>query len=204
MINRRAGYWAFEFLLAFLVLEYVVANVPGLAGVIDVPAARLFGTTNPTFAAIALAITFVGSATGIVIGMVAVAAYFPTPRIVARLIIAVGGAAALADYLKSFFERARPAGAALYVTDGTYSFPSGHATAAMALYGFIACLAFVRARTPFSKTLAVVIPAVVTLLVGASRLLLGVHYATDVLGGYLLGAFWVAFAFSLPPRIRLR
>ncbi|HEX7651585.1 MAG TPA: phosphatase PAP2 family protein [Candidatus Paceibacterota bacterium] len=204
MLNRLAAAWACALLAAFCALAFAVVQVPGLAGVIDAPAGAFFGNPSPALATAALAITFLGSAAGIVIVMFGVAAYFPTPRIVARLIIAVGAAAAAADYLKSVFERVRPPGASLYVADASYSFPSGHATAAMALYSFIACLCYVRARTPGRRALAVALPAALILLIGASRLVLGVHYATDVLGGYLLGAFWTAFAFSLPPRIRIR
>jgi len=204
MINRRASAWALAFFAAFCALAIIVARAPRLAGLVDAPAAALLGHPPLALAAAALAITFLGSATGIVMVMLGVAAYFRAPRVVARLIIAVGGAAAAADYLKSVFERSRPAGASLYIADASYSFPSGHATAAMALYGFIACLCYARARTPLWRALAILGPAAIVALVAVSRVALGVHYATDVLGGCLLGAFWTAFAFSLPPRIRIR
>lgn len=77
------------------------------------------------------------------------------------------------------------------------SFPSGHATAMLALWGF---LAIVAARAvPHAKTRFEILywAGIVILAVGASRLVLGVHYLTDVAAGYLVGAFWCAAGYCL-------
>jgi undecaprenyl-diphosphatase len=77
------------------------------------------------------------------------------------------------------------------------SFPSGHATAMLALWGF---LAIVAARAvPHAKTRFEILywAGIVILAVGASRLVLGVHYLSDVAAGYLVGAFWCAAGYCL-------
>lgn len=78
-----------------------------------------------------------------------------------------------------------------------WSFPSGHATAATAVYGFIA---FAVARTSLSLSAKVEFgywSAVLIVLIGFSRIFLGVHYVTDVIGGFLVGGFWLLIGFSI-------
>ncbi len=106
---------------------------------------------------------------------------------VVGLIVAVAGAKASEVALKVLIERARPTYALFHLD--TYSFPSGHSTGAMALYGFIA---YVLCKIyPAHRTLWLASAAAVILGVGISRVYLGVHYPSDVLGGYFVGALWV-------------
>jgi membrane-associated phospholipid phosphatase len=92
---------------------------------------------------------------------------------------------------KGAFERPRPhfTGSPYVLTD--WSFPSGHATGAMATYAMVAYLIASRWSDRWFRWLAVIIASVIILLVGLSRMLLGVHYFTDVLGGYSLGLGYV-------------
>lgn len=90
------------------------------------------------------------------------------------------------------------------VTAVTPSFPSGHATSAIAVYGFIAYivardLACVRQRFEVVFWTAVLIG-----LVGFSRMLLSVHYASDIAAGFLVGAFWLLVGFALAEHRRGR
>lgn len=78
-----------------------------------------------------------------------------------------------------------------------FAFPSGHAALATALYGFIAVLAYRRARTAVGRVLSVVLPLLVILTIGGSRILLSAHYASDVVGGFFLGLFWLSLVFIL-------
>ena len=84
------------------------------------------------------------------------------------------------------------------VEDG-WSFPNGHATAAVALYGFLIYATWKFAPAPWRMPLTLLFSAII-LLVGFSRAYLGVHYASDVIGGFAVGAFscgsascWEAF-----------
>ena len=78
-----------------------------------------------------------------------------------------------------------------------WSFPSGHATAAMAVYGFIA-YAIARAMPGFRERFEVIYCSTVLItLIGFSRMFLDVHYLTDILGGFLVGGFWLLIGFSI-------
>jgi len=105
---------------------------------------------------------------------------------------AFAGAAGLYDIVKPAVGRARPA-AALQVggPDEGWAFTSGHATQSIAFYGMLAVV-LIAWRAPNRRLLIAIGAALVTLMVGASRLYLGVHWLTDVLGGYALGLAWLS------------
>ncbi len=91
---------------------------------------------------------------------------------------------------KRTFVRKRPAQVAYYPETG-YSFPSGHAATAMTLYGLLGYW-LVRGRRPIRNRWLVGIGAIGLIgVVGFSRIYLGVHFLSDVLGGYLLGSCWL-------------
>jgi undecaprenyl-diphosphatase len=102
------------------------------------------------------------------------------------------GAAALYDIVKPLVARARPP-AALQVggPDEGWAFPSGHATQTIAFYGMLA-IVLTAGSASRRRLLFALGAALVTVVVGASRLYLGVHWLTDVLGGYALGLTWLA------------
>jgi undecaprenyl-diphosphatase len=102
------------------------------------------------------------------------------------------------DIAKTFVERLRPESLLWVDPLNTYSFPSGHATLATALYAFIGVCLYRRLRSPLPRFLATAACALLVLLVCASRLVLSAHYFTDVLAGMLLGLFWLAVVFMLP------
>lgn len=102
--------------------------------------------------------------------------------------IAMGGAMLLNVLLKSVIDRSRPDLWEWIIHETSLSFPSGHATASMALALMVMMLFW---RTKWRLWLAIVGPLYVV-LVGVSRLYLGVHYPTDILGGWLLSAAWVS------------
>lgn len=96
----------------------------------------------------------------------------------------------VSNFLKDSFARPRPALEHL-VPVTSYSFPSGHSMVGMIVYFFIAYLLIEAMGTNKGKVLAGVIAAVLLLLIGASRVILQVHYPTDVIGGFALGYIWV-------------
>ena len=96
--------------------------------------------------------------------------------------------------LKSLFARPRPVEVVHFITETGYSFPSGHSMAAVAFYGFIIYLARQSSLQRRTKNLLTALLLGLILLVGASRVYLGVHYFTDVLGGFLVsGAYLIVF-----------
>lgn len=103
----------------------------------------------------------------------------------------VGAISAIDQLLKVLVRRPRPQGFQLVEAPGL-SFPSGHSMAAMAFYGYGAWLVRCGAcGLPFGFAIEVAL-AFVILAVGVSRIYLGVHYASDVLGGFCLSLAWLA------------
>lgn len=90
--------------------------------------------------------------------------------------------------LKLTFHRPRPESAFVHLD--TYSFPSGHAAGATAVYGALAYLAARRAAGPLRAAILAGTPVLIA-LIGFSRLYLGAHYLSDVLAGFCLGAAWL-------------
>lgn len=116
-------------------------------------------------------------------------------RYVLPLWLSVAGSMTFVFLGKLAFHRARP-DIALYV-EHSFSFPSGHAAIAVALYGFMAYFA-VRNLKPISlKILTLVTGFLIALLIGFSRMYLGVHYFSDVWAGFLIGALWLITAIGL-------
>jgi undecaprenyl-diphosphatase len=105
------------------------------------------------------------------------------------------GASASTWLGKVVFHRQRPA-VAEYV-EWSYSFPSGHAVISVVLYGFLVYLAWRFSKGWRLRVAALAAGAVVILAIGISRLYLGVHYLSDVWGGYLLGLMWLIVGISL-------
>ncbi|WP_375448334.1 phosphatase PAP2 family protein [uncultured Fibrella sp.] len=91
---------------------------------------------------------------------------------------------------KRTFVRKRPTLVAYYVESG-YSFPSGHSATAMTLYGLLGYWLVRGRRRIGNRWLVGLCAAGLILVVGFSRIYLGVHFLSDVLGGYLLGACWL-------------
>ncbi|MDP9341389.1 MAG: bifunctional DedA family/phosphatase PAP2 family protein [Actinomycetota bacterium] len=140
------------------------------------------------------AVTWLGS-TAVLIPMVAlVGGYFLLRRKdwrpLAKLAVALAGAVVLADIVKPLVGRPRPpARFGLGYSFNGWAFPSGHATQALAVWGMLAVILVGVANR--HRALVVATAASIVLLVGASRVYLGAHWLTDVLGGYALGGLWL-------------
>jgi membrane-associated phospholipid phosphatase len=116
------------------------------------------------------------------------------------LLLTVGGSAATTYLLKHVVERARPAIDFMLYPETGFSFPSGHATAAMALYGFLLYTIWKHDKHFLKKPFVILLSALIV-LVGVSRLYLGVHYLTDVLVGYAIGLIWLFIGVKLHKHI---
>src|SRR5215212_6475312 len=106
------------------------------------------------------------------------------------LLVSTGGSIVLTTVLKSVFQRARPELFDSGYQASFYSFPSGHATVAVGFYGMLTLILAYRLRATARWAVAV-LGILVVLLIGFSRLYLGVHYPTDVLAGYLAALLWL-------------
>jgi undecaprenyl-diphosphatase len=107
------------------------------------------------------------------------------------LAICMTGAIALEQIFKFAVARPRPEPFFNTPPPTSYSFPSGHALYALCLYATLATILTRNQSRPTRITLWTA-AAILILTIGYSRIYLGVHYPTDVLGGYAMGALWTA------------
>lgn len=120
------------------------------------------------------------------------------------LAFAVPGGMMLNVALKYHFQRARPVFEEPMVTLATYSFPSGHTTAATCFYGFLACY-LVISRPAWSVRLGTVVFCLtMILLVAFSRVYLGAHYVSDVLAAMAESVAWLAVCITAISTLRRR
>jgi membrane-associated phospholipid phosphatase len=113
-------------------------------------------------------------------------------RVDAALVgLAFAGCAVVTFALKVLFERPRPAFQDESLTLNTFSFPSGHASASVAVYGAFAIIVLRDVRTLRGRALVLGALAVLLALIGFSRIYLGAHFFSDVLAGYSLGTAWL-------------
>jgi undecaprenyl-diphosphatase len=106
------------------------------------------------------------------------------------LAISTGGSIVLTTVLKGVFQRARPELFDSGYQASFYSFPSGHATVAAGFYGMLTVILAYRLEG-LARWVVAVSGVLVVLLIGFSRLYLGVHYPTDIIAGYLSALLWL-------------
>ena len=124
----------------------------------------------------------------------------------AVLLIAMAGEVALEQSLKYGFQRPRPQAFLDYPEPHSYSFPSGHAFTSMVFLGTLTILLTPMLRSTWSRLGIWVGALALVAAIGFSRVYLGVHYPTDVIGGWLAGAAWTlavaAGNHARPPRVQ--
>lgn len=107
-----------------------------------------------------------------------------------QLLVASAGASILIVVTKDFIERARPTEAPQLIVVSGFSYPSGHSVSTSALYLTIAIVAGRYMQHPGARAAIFLAVSAVLIMIAASRVYLGVHYATDVVSGISLGAGW--------------
>jgi membrane-associated phospholipid phosphatase len=108
----------------------------------------------------------------------------------AGLVLVAAGAQLLNDVLKATFQRTRPNPTTFLIPAQAFSFPSGHAMVSAAFYGYLAYLGWHLFRRRAVRIAWVLALGLLVLLIGLSRVYLGVHYVTDVVAGYAAGLVW--------------
>ena len=151
---------------------------------------------TPPLTTIMLWLTHLHATIGVTLMTLAVCAYWWIKRRrcqVLTLLLAVFGGMLLNFLLKNLFLRPRPHFKTPLLTLTGYGFPSGHTMAATVFYGALCVLVLSRATVWRRQILAILLAGIMIVLVGFSRIYLGAHYLSDVLGAIAEGLAWVAF-----------
>lgn len=98
--------------------------------------------------------------------------------------------AILNQVLKRILQRPRPTEFRIIEETG-YSFPSGHSMVSMAFYGYLIYLIYKYIKNKYVKCIAIVLLSILICSIGISRIYLGVHYTSDVLGGFLISVSYL-------------
>ncbi|BAU28315.1 undecaprenyl-diphosphatase [Aneurinibacillus soli] len=153
------------------------------------------GFESPTLTKVMKFFTFVGSTAfvGIISIVILIFLYKVLNHRLEMLLfmVVMAGTVILDQALKFSFHRERPTFHRLIEETG-YSFPSGHSVEAFAMYGIVSFLLWRHIPARAGRTIIIIISVIMTLSIGISRIYLGVHYPSDVIGGYLVSGFWLS------------
>jgi membrane-associated phospholipid phosphatase len=201
MSRRAVTIWGIVAVLSGLSFGELLREVvtrSGLTGVDPSVASFIAGHRTGWLAALLGIATWAGSAFVIVPLGLAIGGYlffrYRTWLPLVQLAVAFGGAAASYGILKPIVGRVRPGAGLQYgPLDEGWAFPSGHSTQAVSFYGILAVV-LISQLWPNRRWSVALTAAAIALVVLISRLYLGVHWLTDILGGLTLGLTWVAIA----------
>lgn len=179
---------------AFVALAYGVGSGSALYATGHQLSRELAETRGGALVAAMLAVTTIGDP-GVLALLTAVAGLVLVYRRrdfapLLALVVSLGGAAGLEVVVKSLVTRGRPGPVIAIYTESTYAFPSGHATRTTAACVMLAALVALACARWWIRLLTWFGAVAVGGAVGVSRVVLGVHWPTDVLGGWLLGTVW--------------
>jgi membrane-associated phospholipid phosphatase len=183
-------------LIAGGTLAGVVVRQSGPTGLIDQPTAEFLAAHRAAWLTGAVRLATNLGAAGVLVPVTLAAGLLwrwrrGSWRPAAVLAGALGGAWVLQLSVKQLVERARPPTGLAVAHAGGFAFPSGHATDAVATYGMLAFLVAHASGRRLPKAAAWAAAAGLVVVVGLSRVYLGVHWLTDVLAGVALGAVWL-------------
>ena len=149
-------------------------------------------------------ITFLGNSDSITVITFLLAVYLIVKKefgLLGIILAAIISGSLIDLFLKWYFARSRPEVVPHLVTAYYYSFPSGHAFISAVLYPAIAIMFIRITRNKFVKAYITWLAVILVLLIGFSRIYLGVHYPSDVIAGWLIGLCWSSFLWILSKKI---
>ena len=155
---------------------------------------------TPALTTIAITVTTVGSTVAMALIAVAAVVFLIVKRRrgdAALVAVVAAGAGLLVRFGKATVGRERPPVEFRLVTETNESFPSGHALASAAILGVLLVVLLPTIPSIRGRVAAVTGAAIFVLAVGLSRLYLGVHWATDVIGGWVIGFAWLYFCLTV-------
>jgi len=160
----------------------------------DVTRAAVHTIASPTMTTTMRGVSFLGSTLFLSAATIFVVLWFVLRkwgREAALLAITMIGASALNTTLKLAFKRPRPVPFFNLTPPETYSFPSGHSLASCCFFAGLAAILSGRVKSRRARTIIWIAAATMFVLIGLSRIYLGVHYTTDVIAGFVAALIWI-------------
>jgi undecaprenyl-diphosphatase len=196
--NRLAAVLCVVGIVGFALIALAVFKGPGRFSLdLDI-ATRVPSLRTPVLTTVFYSATFLGNTDTLVVASLALLVVGLVDRRLRRdvtcLLVVLIAVAIGSEVLKAIFVRPRPAAALALVHETSWSFPSGHAMVSLSVLGFLAWRAA-------SRPWATVACLALALLIGTSRVYLGVHYTCDVLAGYMAALPVIAGATVLYRRL---
>lgn len=201
-IMNKKIYLFFSALAIFGLIAYFVATNEVLA-FDTLIRESIYGIRNDTLTSVMIFITYLGNWQTVTL-LCLVALIFPKTRNSYGLSMSLSPIFSSITYklLKTLFARSRPDTILHLIHQGGYSFPSGHSMTGFVFYGMIIWLCTKNLKNKTMVTIITVILSMLILLIGFSRIYLGVHFPTDVLAGWVLGVAILTFLTSIEKYIR--
>ena len=135
-------------------------------------------------------ISHLGSATVLILLCVVFAILFKNKKTAIFIMLNLAVVYLFNVLIKTIVARPRPQVLKL-VHETSYSFPSGHAMVAAGFYGFLIYIAYKNIKDKKVRNSIIVFLSLLIFLIGISRIYLGAHYATDIMGGFVIGAIYL-------------
>ena len=160
----------------------------------DATRAAVHQFASPLLTAIMRGFSFVGSTIALTAGTIIVVVRFAMrkwKREAKLFAITMIGAGLLNITLKLAFKRPRPVPFFNLSAPETYSFPSGHSLTSAVFFGALAAILTARIKSKRVRLGVWIVSAAMFLLIGLSRIYLGVHYTTDVIAGFAAALIWI-------------
>ena len=191
----------------FLIIAAAVALSSAVTAIDGSVATWLHARATPYVTGVMVAISFLGAPTTLTIVAVAgslLLSYRRRYAEAAMLSAVVLGGNSLNFCLKHLIQRGRPVFDDPLFSLPTYSFPSGHAMASTVFYGLLAIYVSVSARQRYAAHVAIGAAVLMVALVSLSRVYLGLHYPSDVMGAITEGIAWLALSLIVLRHLRRR
>lgn len=160
----------------------------------------LFSTTSSVVTLMKV-ITTLGSTIVIVSGILSIAILFKDKKYFKVFLFANLFGVIINSLIKFIVHRPRPTTTMLFTSESSYSFPSGHSMMSTIFYGLIIYYIIKFIKNKYLRNFLVAFLTLIIFSVGISRIYLGVHYATDVVCGYIFGIIYLIVFIKLTNKI---
>lgn len=213
-MNKRYLNYSLLALIPFLIIIVIIMfNINAIQHIDNRVTLSIISWRTPQLSSFFSAVTILANPTSVVttVLILAIIAYVLTKRLHLSLWIILTnsiGSLGLNPLVKNIVQRSRPDEELRLVQEASYSFPSGHAFASMVAFGCVILLLLLFLKPSAFRGVLIVLSFVTILLIGFSRIFLGVHYLSDVVAGFSLGLFWLFISLSIfipkTPKIRVK